>query len=99
MVHLRPKAQQINTKNSERPNFFASFSPYIHDSRFEYHQKSAVRPTEMVIAMKNPKGRLSIPLMRFIPKKLATSVGTIMNNVMMVRVFITVDILLLMMLA
>ena len=58
-----------------------------------------VSAIEKVSAMGNPRGNDSIPLMRFIPKKLATNVGNINSIDTTVSVFMTVDMLLLMMLA
>ena len=57
-----------------------------------------VTPMVMPMARGKPHQAFSIPLTRFIPKRLATSVGNIMSNVMLVSIFMTLLMLLLMML-
>ena len=54
--------------------------------------------TESMIAMAKPTGLFSMPLMRFMPKKEATSVGSISMMVTEVSVRMMVFMLLLMML-
>ena len=61
------------------------------------HQKSPEIATEMTKAMIKPNRLVSIPLMRFIPNKLAMRVGNIMRIDTDVSVRITVFMLLLMM--
>ena len=58
----------------------------------------AEMPTERTRAMAKPKRLFSMPLTRFIPKRLAMSVGNIMRMDTDVSVRMTVFILLLMML-
>ena len=59
------------------------------------HQNNPETAIEITIAMTNPYLLVSIPLTRFIPKRLAMSVGNIMRIDTEVRVRITVFILLL----
>ena len=54
---------------------------------------------EMTNARGNPHHVVSMPFTRFIPKRLATSVGNIMIMLMLVSIFITPLMLLLMILA
>mgnify|MGYP003246764120 CR=1 FL=1 len=54
--------------------------------------------TDMNRAMAKPKGLFSMPLMRFMPKRLAMSVGNIMMILTEVSVLMTVFMLLLMIL-
>ena len=62
------------------------------------HQQSPETPMEMMIAITNPQGLLSMPLIRFMPNIDVTKVGIIMMIVTDVRVRITVFMLLLMIL-
>ena len=62
------------------------------------HQIAAETNTEMSMAMGNPTGLFSMPLMRFMPKSDAMSVGNIIIIDTEVSVRITVFMLLLMML-
>ena len=61
-------------------------------------QEQPAMTAEMMSATANPHALFSIPLMRFIPKKEATSIGTVRMMVTAVSVRITVFTLLLMML-
>lgn len=61
------------------------------------HEQPAMM-AEIISATANPQALFSIPLMRFIPKKDATSMGTVRMMVTAVSVRITVFTLLLMML-
>lgn len=62
------------------------------------HQESPETITEITIAVMKPNELCSIPFMRFIPKRLAMSVGNIMMILTEVSVRIVVFMLLLMML-
>ena len=57
--------------------------------------ESTEMSTEMTMAMTKPTGLFSIPLMRFMPKNEATSVGNIRMMVTLVSVRMMVFILLL----
>ena len=62
------------------------------------HQISPETATEIIRAMGNPTFNCSMPFIRFIPKRLAMSVGNIMRMETEVNVRITLFMLLLMML-
>ena len=71
---------------------------YISLLLLNTHQNTPDTTTEMTKAMAKPKGLVSIPFTRFIPKSEAISVGNIMRMDTEVKVRITVFMLLLIML-
>ena len=79
---------------------FHFFLFFVYSSRFfrSNPQHSAAMKTDITMATMKPYFDVSMPLMRFIPKSEAMSVGIIMMMVTDVSVRITVFMLLLMML-
>ena len=75
-----------------------AFLSYRSRLRFRIHHERPDTRTEITMAMANPYSFLSMPLIRFIPKRLAIRVGNIMMILTDVRVRIVVFMLLLMIL-
>lgn len=79
--------------------FFSYMRLQIQVLRLKYHTKAMVIPVVIMRATGNPHGQFSMPLMRFMPSKLATNVGNMSIMEMDVSIFITPLVLLLMILA
>lgn len=95
---IRCKSKQKKLKTTRNLRFFLIQMSYKSLFARRIHQLSPLTRTEMINAMGNPHVFCSIPLMRFMPKREAMSVGNIMMIDTDVNVRITVFMLLLMML-
>ena len=73
--------------------------PQIQVLRLKYHIKRTVTPIDKTSASGKPQEAVSMPFTRFMPNRLAMSVGNIRIMLMLVSIFMTEFMLLLIRLA